>query len=167
MKLVLAATLACFSFVASAQNTIKTKFFEISAPEGWVLLDANASPMTEATLVNNSGETDGFDENLTLVLEDIPSQKVSLDNYSEFSLKRIEKGLAEFKLINSEKVKVDDKPGVHRTFTGLQGETTLWFSQFVFIRNGQAHVYTFTALDDSSEEEKKALSEMGFGLKLF
>ncbi len=167
MKLILALALASFSIAATAQNTIKTKYFEIDAPEGWVLMDAASSPMTEATLVNNSEESDGFDENLTLVLEDIPSPKVSLDSYSEFSEKRLEKGLADFKLLGSEKVKVDGKPAIHRTFTGSQGEMNLWFSQFIFIRKGQAHVYTFTSLGDLSEEDKKALTDLGFSLKLF
>ncbi|HEX4957974.1 MAG TPA: hypothetical protein VFV46_07330 [Lacibacter sp.] len=149
MKLVFVATFLFFGLFVSAQNNnplIETSTYSIQPPKGWTV-DTSKTQGAELFLFSSlENKKDQFRENINLIVQNISSYGLSLDEYVKISEKQIQSEmLKDGVLISSERMHKDRRDFQKMIYTMSLGVFKLKILQYAFMVNGSAYVLTFTA----------------------
>jgi len=114
-------------------------------PKDWTLR-TDVPGVAMAALSPLEGKTDTFQENVTLVIEDLKGQAIDLKQYMDISKQNLAKIVTNFKL-QDEDTLTDEGHYVTGLldYTGAQGQSSLFWRQAIVINNGKAYTITYTA----------------------
>ena len=116
----------------------------INCPQEWDIAE-NLAGTVAAFLSPQEGPKNEFRENLTIAIEDLAEQQLTLDQYTEIGLQQIKQIISKFKII--EKVSngtLASAPSKKFMYAGVQGKFKLnWHSEWTIINN-KAYVLTWT-----------------------
>ena len=154
----LAISLLFFVSVSFAQEKIegwehlKKEKFEIQYPANWELNEEGLMGTSLILLSPVLHKDDAFRENVNLLIQDLSSYPMTLDEYAKFSTSQIETMIEDGVLISSEKIEgeLNQYQKVH--YTGKQGPYNLKFMQYYFLIENNAYVLTFTTEIDQYEK---------------
>jgi hypothetical protein len=125
---------------------------EIQYPANWELNEEGLMGTSLILLSPVLHKDDAFRENVNLLIQDLSSYPMTLDEYAKFSTSQIETMIEDGVLISSEKIEgeLNQYQKVH--YTGKQGPYNLKFMQYYFLIENNAYVLTFTTEIDQYEK---------------
>ncbi|MBI2548053.1 hypothetical protein HYW21_01765 [Candidatus Woesearchaeota archaeon] len=119
----------------------------IEYPESWQLV-----PTTDNVFAFQSpkeSDTDLFQENINLVMNDLSNQPLTLEAYKDIAVESMQQTFADFSLLELGSVTLSGNPAYKIIFTGTAGTQRLKFLQVFTIQNDISYVLTFVAEDDA------------------
>ncbi len=90
----------------------------------------------------------GLRENINLVLEDMPDQDMTLDQYTALGLQKEEEIFDDFRLLSNVRTLLAGKTAQEVSFSASTNGFDMTFRQLWFFHKGKVHVWTFA--DESS-----------------
>lgn len=127
--------------------------YSIAFPPDWTLQE-DAFGLSVAAL---SGDvSNGYTNNVSVVLEDLRGQEVTLDEYLEITLENAPQLVTDFTVESQEPATLAGQDAVRLTYTGRQGEATLRFISTVMLDGGTAYTVTYTSEVGSTEATRAA-----------
>jgi len=125
-------------------NVYSQDKFEIKFPIDWVI-DTSGVMGSKFLLFNNSAlQSEGFRDNINLIVQDLSAYDVELDQYVEISENQITTMLTDGEIISSERKSSGGIEYQQVRFSGRQGIFKLTFEQRYYIVDKIAFVLTFT-----------------------
>ena len=154
MKNLFLSLLILFSVTLSAQTKrYKTEEFSIEYPENWKL-NTEGILGTAFIIMSPVEEGDKFGESFNLIIQDLPTYDITLDDYVKISEKQIVDAFGENSILESK-----TENGKHKiVYTGKQKDMEMLYAQIYIIKNNKAYVLTFTCLP-ADYEQLKALAD--------
>lgn len=129
-------------------ETLDAENFTVQYPSTWQL-DRSGQMGTSFILFSpKDSENDKFKENANLLIQDLPTQNFTLDQYAEASVEQIRTLVTNATLIESTRMRSGEEEFHKIIFLGDQGVYHLRFEQHVLIRQNKAYVLTFTCEAD-------------------
>ena len=102
--------------------------------------------------------TDLFQENLTVLVQDLSSQPMTLKEFTELSLSQIPQVITDANIISSEAASLAGNPANKVVYTGKQGQYNLKWMQLWTIVDTSAYLLTYTTeIDEYDDYSKEAL----------
>ncbi|MCM3715116.1 DUF1795 domain-containing protein [Alkalihalobacillus oceani] len=120
--------------------------FSVEYPGDWTLQEVNETML--GFVSSRESEDDPFMENVSVQLNHLDGQSLSLEELTEILLANVQNEVPDFELTSSETVEATDEaqPDVHYLeYTGTQGDLQLAYEALLFINNDRAFVFTYTA----------------------
>lgn len=115
----------------------------INYPESWELV-----PSEENIFIFRSpqeGDTDRFQENINLVMNDLSGQSLTLEAYKDMAVESLQQALPDFSLLELGSITLAGNPAYKVVFTSTVGGQALKFMQVFTMSNDISYVLTFTA----------------------
>jgi len=138
--------------------TDKENGYSIQYPKDWTV-QTKVQGVNAAFLSPSEGADDQFNENVTLVVQDLSgAQAGTMEQYANETQKALEKMITDFKLVSSEHSE-DDK-AFFLEYTGKQGQFDLHWQQAAMIKGDKAFIVTYTAEPDSVEKYQDTVGAM-------
>lgn len=132
--------------------------YSIQYPKDWTV-QTKVQGVSAAFLSPSEGSDDQFNENVTLVVQDLSgAQTGTMEQYANETQKALEKMITNFKLVSSEHSE-DDK-AFYLEYTGKQGQFDLHWQQAAMIKGDKAFIVTYTAEPDSIEKFQDTVGAM-------
>lgn len=103
---------------------------------------------------------DRFRENFNIVVQDLSSQPINLDEYIKLSLEQINQYITDVEIITSKKVMLANGEGYMLNYTGKQGQFNLEWLQFLTIKNNIAYVLSYTAEESNYDKYLEIINQM-------
>ena len=126
--------------------------FRISFPPEWDF-DQEGSMGTEFIIFSPPGSLqDKFRENLNLVVQDVADMDLSLQDYTELSVRQIETMLTDAEILSSSIGELNGTTYSDLVYKGSMGQMNLFFYQRYLLWNGKAYVLTFTTEQNTKKE---------------
>lgn len=136
---------------------LKEEDYSIQYPKDWEL-SQNGQMGTKFILFSAlENQEDQFRENVNLISQDLGSNKVDLDQYTEISEKQIKTMLTNCTVYESKRIKGANGEYQKLIYAADQGEFRLKFEQYYWIENDKAYVLTLTC----EESTFSSFKEMG------
>jgi len=125
-------------------KTLTGDSYEIMYPSTWIV-DQSGQMGTSFFLFSPlSDESDTFKENANLIIQDLSSYDLNLDQFVDASLNQIKSFIADYNIISNERISTDDTEYQKILYTGKQGIAILRFEQFYWLIDNKAYVLTMT-----------------------
>jgi serine/threonine-protein kinase len=137
------------SFTVFSQTKYSTNEFEIEYPEIWKL-DTSQLMGTAFIIISPAEKDDKFGENFNLVIQELPTYDISLDDYVKISEKQIIDAFGENSIIESKTT--GNKHNI--IYKANQKNVEMIFNQIYILKNNKAYILTFTALPSSYNKYK-------------
>ncbi len=137
-----------------------TDQYSIKYPKSWVLYEDDEMGATFHILSPKEGESDMFNENVNLIIQDLSGTNIDLDAYVQLSEKQITEMIASGSIIRSERLKSGNLELHKVVYTGEINGFKLKLIQHYQIKDNKAYVLTFTA------EEKAYDSYRAYGQQI-
>jgi len=131
--------------------THKTDDYTLSHPSDWNLDESKLMGTQFILFAPLKGAEDQFRENMNLIIEDVSSYGISLDDYIKISEKQLAQMITDMNPIKSERKEREGIPYQEVEYTGKQGVFDLHFIQHYIMVNGMMYVLTFTTEDKEFE----------------
>ncbi|HCQ29749.1 MAG TPA: hypothetical protein DIU39_05645 [Flavobacteriales bacterium] len=150
-KLSLFLTLSIILVVQTAfgQQQFSNDEFAIEYPANWSL-DTSGIMGTQLMIISEIEKDDQFRENINLIIQDLPTYDISLDDYTSISEKQIKDAFGENSIMESKR-----ENGKHKiVYKGTQQGIEMIFEQIYIIKNNKAYVLTFTSIPATYEKFK-------------
>ncbi|MCQ9206844.1 MAG: protein kinase [Omnitrophica bacterium] len=109
-----------------------TLLFTINYPDTWTVVENNYMPTFYAPFENDK---DIFKERVNIVLFDITTKLMYLEEYVDWYLGNAKKSLPKFKLLEKIETKVKDKEAICLIYTTRDKEIKLKLKMYIFIHN--------------------------------
>lgn len=118
--------------------------FSMAYPEGWDLNESGAMSTAFILVKPIDSALSDFRQNISYIRQELGSQEMSLEEYTNLSLKQIES------LITDGVVSTVDKTAEYHQiiYSSEQGRYSLSFLQRYWITEGVAHILTFSCQQD-------------------
>lgn len=146
------------SLTAHGWETVKRKFFSVQYPSGWTLNESGALGTTFILSSPKESDEDKFNENVTLIIQDLKGMGMDLDKYTKISEEQVNTLITNSKLIESTRIK-DAGTEYHKIiYNGDQGIYRLAYEQYYWVKNERAYVLTFVT-EQNKFDEYKAIGE--------
>ncbi|WP_256758688.1 DcrB-related protein [Cohnella sp. WQ 127256] len=114
-------------------------------PEDWTVQE-NVDGALALFLSPKESESDKFQENVSVIVEDLGGEKVTLDQYAEVSKQQLGAVITDFNIVTEEKGTLEDgEESYNLLYSGKQGDHKLTWQQVYMIVEGNAFVITYTA----------------------
>lgn len=88
---------------------------------------------------------DSFQENLSVMVQDLSGQSLTLNDFSQLNLKQIETIVTNAKIISSKETTLAGKPGYEVIYSGQQGKYNLKWRQLWTIVDNKAYIISSTS----------------------
>jgi eukaryotic-like serine/threonine-protein kinase len=123
--------------------------FTMTYPSEWELREMmNAIAFLSA----KESEGDTFRENVNILMEDVSSSPMSLDQYMEISNGNIAKMIEGYKLIEKGEITLSNEKGYFSIFEGNANNYYLRFKSYTFMKGTKVYTLTYTALPESFDK---------------
>jgi len=139
--------------------------FKLSYPKEWTKYD-DAMGTLVAFVAPKDGENDPFSENINVVVQDLSSQTVTLDQYVQASEEEIKQYISNADIISSKKTKLGENNAYKLVFSGEQGIYRIKWMQIYVVKNNFAYVFTFTAEDSQYDKYISQVEEIMNSIEL-
>jgi hypothetical protein len=124
-----------------AQNGYKLQY-----PSSWTLDTSKKMEPDFFIFSPRENDTDRFQENVNLLVQDLTGQNIDLDKYAKITERQIKELAIEGTIYESKKIIKPGKSAYYKMVYGMtQGVFKLKIEQYYFIKNEKAFVMTFTA----------------------
>lgn len=133
---------------AYENSTYKIK---IGFPEGWDKRE-NTMGTLVCALSPKEGAEDKFQGNFNVLVQDLSTQPMTLEEYTDLSLKQIKQLITNCKVEVSKEMTLGGKPGYTVAYKGDQGVLHLYFASAYTIKDNKAYLITFTCEQDKYPE---------------
>lgn len=126
---------------------------KVNYPKDWEKRE-NFSGTILMVLAQPESDMDLFQENVNILLEELPSAEITLDEYKDASTEQIELGIENYSLIDLSKIDINGTPGYKITYSGsAEGYNYKWLQVFC-VKDSTAYIMTYTADADANGFEK-------------
>lgn len=147
-----------FSFAQSNSSnefvSIKRSGYSIKCPAQWQLDTSHALGSDIFMRSVKEDQDDKFAENVNILIQQLPSDTISLDLFVSVSEKQIQDFATDLQLVKSTRMLRNGYPYHWIVYYQTQGIFQLRTEQFFFLKNSKAYVVTF-----STEKSKEAKFE--------
>ena len=136
-------------------KTLNTDEYFIQYPDDWQLDESGRMGTVFVLFSPLSSSQDLFKENVNLLIQDISTYELNLDQYTEISEGQIKSMITDSKIIESKREHEGSDEFHKMIYTGRQGKFNLTFEQYFWVENGKAYVLTFTCEQERFSEFKE------------
>ena len=126
------------------EYTDPVRKFTIKYPETWAKTEIATGVYFASPLDN---ELDSFAENVNIIIQDLSNNKMSLEHYTELSLKQVKDMFANAKIESKKETTLAGQKAVELVWKMDYAGKSLKLKQYWFIKENQAYVFTFTATE--------------------
>jgi eukaryotic-like serine/threonine-protein kinase len=133
--------------------------FEIQYPKDWEK-EEDVSSIAVRFRSPKEGTSDLLQENVNVVTEDLQGQEVSLQEYTNLSIKNIQEYIEDFSVVEQGKMQVAKGDGYYIVYTGTGNGLKLKFRQEWTLEGDSAYVVTYTAQEKDFSKYEKTAKEM-------
>jgi serine/threonine-protein kinase len=138
--------------------------FLLEYPDDWEIVEKAEAQIV--IFVSPEGESGSFRENVSVLTQDLESEAVTLEEYTNLSLSQAEGFVPDYMLLESVPVTVAGNPGYNIVYIGTQGVyDILWFQVWTLVGD-RAFVVTYTAERESYEQHLPTAERMIDSLEL-
>lgn len=136
-------------------NTFQGDGYTIQYPSDWQSDDSGMMGTSMILFAPRSSDTDQFQENVNLIIQDLRTIEIDLDAYAKISTDQVKS------LITNSEIEVNKRLGSGEdeyhmmVYTGDQGKFKLKYVQYYWVRNEKAFVLTFTSEQDQFEDYRE------------
>jgi hypothetical protein len=88
-------------------------------------------------------KNDSFKENVSLIIQNFKNQKLTLEQYSQSSIKKITRLVSNSKIVSNSKSESNGKEFQKIIYTGTQGNLNLQFTQCIWIHKQEVYILTY------------------------
>lgn len=135
-------------------DSISETNYSVQFPKNWDYISPGQMGTTFMIFSPVSSKEDQFRENVNLLIQDLSTHDLSLDQYAQISEKQIKTLITNSKIIENTKLKKNGLYFQKLIYTGTQGVLKLQFEQYYWVENKQAYVLTFTTEESEFENFK-------------
>lgn len=137
------AVLVDFLTYENSENGIKIKY-----PKDWEKQEA-AGGASVVFLSQKESEADAFRDNVSVVIQDLSSQPMTLEEYSNVSISSFPSFVPNFQQIELKDVTVAKNPGKKIAYTGKLQDYNVKVIQVWTIKNNDAYILTYLAAEEN------------------
>jgi hypothetical protein len=120
--------------------------YKLQYPASWAIDTSKKMGADFFILSPRENDTDKFQENVNLLVQDLTGQNIDLDKYAEITERQIREMAIEGTIYESKKIIKPDKSEYYKMVYGMtQGIFKLKVEQYYFIKKDKAFIMTFTA----------------------
>jgi len=98
-----------------------------------------------AFLSPTESTSDIFRENLNVIVQDLSTQPMTLDEYTELSVSQIKQFFTDANITDSSATTLDGNPAHKVVYTGKQGQYNLKWMQVWVVKENKAYIISYTA----------------------
>ena len=98
-----------------------------------------------AFLSPQESASDIFQENLNLIVQDLSTQPMTLQEYTELSVGQVEQFITDARILDSSATTLDGNSAHKLVYTGKQGQYSLKWMQVWTVIDNTAYVLSYTA----------------------
>lgn len=137
---------------------------ELKYPKSWQLKKDPVLGEVARFIAPVEGGSDGFQENVRITIEPLPSSMVSLEDYSQDAVERISKAFTN-----------DPISAIRTQVSGLEADQVVYYNkdnlklktkQIWTVKNNQAYIITYTADAEQFEQFEQQVEKMMRSLKI-
>lgn len=135
-----------FTTYTNTEHSFEMKYpssYELKENQHWAVL---------SFLAKREGETDMFQENLNLIVQDLTESPMTLDEYSKLSLEQVETLLENWKIAKKESVKLDWMEAYMVIYTWKYNWYDLKWKQIWTIIDSKAYIISYTGEEKSFDD---------------
>ena len=125
-------------------KTLETQDYSIRYPQSWALNQSGYMGTSFIVISKQTSIRDFYQENVSLVEEDLSDKVIDLEAYVQNYLKDLENKVEHFKVVESEFQKVGNKTFYKVIYVGVDAKSTVMVEQHYMIKNTKAYVLTFS-----------------------
>ncbi len=146
------------SGIAQEWNTLNKEEYSIQYPNTWELNESGQMGTSFILLSPLSEQTDQFQENVNLLIQDLRGYDLNLDKYVEISEKQIQTMITDGLITESKRI-TNGALIYHKViYTGKQGIYNLRFEQYYWLVDDRAFVLTLIC-EENQYSDYKAIGE--------
>lgn len=133
-------------------KTLKVTNYSIQYPDSFELNTSGLMGTSFLLFSNQSPASDLFRENINLFLQDLNGNAISLDQFVQVSENQLSTVITKHAIIESKRIKENNKEYHVLMYTGEQGQLKLKWMQYYYIVKGKAYALTYTAEQDQFDK---------------
>lgn len=143
-------TLTCITVHAQTEwKTATFDAFSIKHPSDWKADTSKSVGVDLILFAPQASQSDTFNENINVVVQDISGYDMDLDSYTKLSEEQIKSMLEDGKITKSERITSGSETYHRIQYVGKQSGFTLKFEQRYYVKNNMAYVLTLTCLNSN------------------
>jgi eukaryotic-like serine/threonine-protein kinase len=134
-----------------ASETTKFQTYDSSAygirikyPSDWTK-NEQVMGTVAAFLSSQESASDIFQENLNVIVQDLSTQPMTLEEYTELSVGQVEQFITDANILDSSATTLDGNSAHKVVYTGKQGQYNLKWMQIWTVKDNTAYVLSYTA----------------------
>ncbi len=135
----------CFAQKDGEWKTFDQPQYSIQYPSDWELNEHGQMGASFFLFSPKKSEADQFRENVNLIIQDLTSYNIDLDQYAQISEEQIKTLATNSRILENKRMKNEAGEYQEIIYTGDQGIFNLQYMQHYWVINGMAYVLTFTA----------------------
>jgi len=136
-------------------KTLKSSAYSITYPDDWSL-DESGIAGTKLMIFGPVIQGQSFRNNLNLIIQDLSGMGINLDKYVEISVGQIKQYITGAEIHYSQ-----TKNSRHEIiYSGKNGDLSLKWRQYYWVKDDKAYILTFTADAKSYEGQMKLVHQM-------
>ncbi|MFH1538463.1 MAG: PsbP-related protein [bacterium] len=116
----------------------------IKYPSNWTKTEQVMGSVA-AFLSPQETASDIFQENLNVIVQDLSTQPMTLEEFTELSVGQVKQFITDAKILDSNATTLDGNSAHEVVYTGKQGQYNLKFMQVWAIKDNTAYILTYTA----------------------
>lgn len=128
-----------------SMNATGSDDYSIKYSSDWTLDNSGVSGIEFVILSPLDSENDKFQENITLIIQDLTGENLDLDSYSKLSEDQIKTMITNVTIKENSRITKANYDCQKIVYTSNNGETKLYFEQYYWVINNKAYVLTYTA----------------------
>jgi serine/threonine-protein kinase len=138
--------------------------YRFEYPADWEIVE---KPDAQIVLfLSPEGESGSFRENVSVLVQDLGAETVTLEEYTDLALSQAEGLIADYMLIESAPATLAGNPGYTIVYRGTQGVYDVLWLQIWTLVDDRAYVVTYTAEQDFYEQHLALAEQMIDSLEL-
>lgn len=134
--------------------------FSIDYPDEWEVSERASMPGTTTFITPLQGGGDTFRENVTIVVQGVPADVTTLDEFTEMALAQGRELIPRFMVMESRSTTLAGNPAQQVVYTGLQGERDLRWLQLWTLVGDQVYILTYTAEENEFTAFRSVVQQM-------
>ncbi len=138
--------------------TYENSAYRIKYPKEWSKQEFMDTGVIFTSPKENT--SDNFRENLHIIVQDLSSNPVTLDEYTNESIEKILESVPNVNILKSEKTIVSSNPAYMVIYTGNQEDYHLKWMQIWTLKENKAFIITYTAEEESYDNFLNIIEEM-------
>ena len=125
-------------------KTFENNNYSIKYPPKWEFNQSGYMGTSFLIVSRQTSIRDFYQENVSLVEEDLSDGLIDLQTYVKSALANLEKNVEHFKIIKSELENKDGETYHKIIYVGIDTKNTVMVEQYYMIKNAKAYVLTFS-----------------------